>query len=621
VEIAKGKTRDEIITRVAERIDSFEKYSHPHSRVMAELSARLARRMGLIQADINAIAEAASLHDIGLYAMNPAYHSSPGPLKFEERMDLWRHPIIGEQQMAKRDASRQSQLLVRWHHEWWNGTGYPDMLAFEDIPIGARILRAVELYSALTSDRPYRAAIEDGQAVEALKSSAGIECDPYVVKALIALLEDLRAEPVLAEAPPPAAEQTLLQQAEFSPEPQPVAAAQVAPETPLQAIESRDYSQETTAGGDDPATAQPPVEAQRPEQPQAEARQPQISLVPPPALPARPSACVDELLARARSKGLATEDSPDLRGWSGSRYNRKSLLGFEASVLRQIEFHSVAIPLSGWARLDWYLKAWGKLILSNDPRAWAAAASRAMVESRAPLTEDQISELLRDVYIPGSRLTNPHIRRWFGETDSWWMDNLRRNLDAIEDQTLRAQAIMLGLQTGDYALSFNEETLDLRRPLTTVFWRLAGRAFGGPPGHPHNRSYNQPIEEFVRQARTDLLYLNLPPAHSELYGSEARTEWREAWARRSDGRGPADLVKLTTAPQSRHTYLAMIDRLLRASAHIKTWAIEYQEVGLAFASDVSEIIKDHRPVQTTYSKDLTEVAGGLRNYIIVAERV
>ena len=73
-----------------------------------------------------------------------------------------------------------------------------------------------------------------------------------------------------------------------------------------------------------------------------------------------------------------------------------------------------------------------------------------------------------------------------------------------------------------------------------------------------------------------------------------------------------------TAPQSKRAYLAMADRLLDAAAHIKTWAIGYQEVGLVSARDISELIKEHRPVHATYSKDLTEVAGGLRSYIIVA---
>jgi len=102
---------------------------------MAELAAHLARRFGLAPPDVDAITEAAMLHDIGLYTMTPAYHAFPRPLSFEARLDLWRHPVIGEQQMAKRDAMRHAQLRVRWHHEWWNGSGYPDMLAFEDIPV------------------------------------------------------------------------------------------------------------------------------------------------------------------------------------------------------------------------------------------------------------------------------------------------------------------------------------------------------------------------------------------------------------------------------------------------------------------------------------------------------
>ena len=194
METAKGKTREETINRLADRIDKFEKYTQPHSRLMAELAGHLARRFGLSSPDIDAITEAAMLHDIGLYAMSPAYHALPRPLSFEARLDLWRHPVIGEQQMAKRDSTRHAQLLVRWHHEWWNGSGYPDMLAFEDIPLGARILRAVELCAALLSDRPYRDAQNEQQVVAALSSSAGIECDPYIVKALLALLDELLAD-------------------------------------------------------------------------------------------------------------------------------------------------------------------------------------------------------------------------------------------------------------------------------------------------------------------------------------------------------------------------------------------------------------------------------------------
>lgn len=640
METAKGKTREEIINRLADRIDSFEKYTQPHSRLMAELAGRLARRFGLATPDVDAITEAAMLHDIGLYTMSPAYHALPRPLSFEARLDLWRHPVIGEQQMAKRDAMRHAQLLVRWHHEWWNGSGYPDMLAFEDIPIGARILRAVELCAALLSDRPYRAALDEPQALAALTSSAGIECDPYVVKALLALLDELRAgvqQPVAADigeppavetAPeqPPAIEQSI--PAELAPVP-------AGPESPSDVWSTQPISGTDTAGSDSAAALRPWGEGFRvfvpttPDPSDQQASQPTLdaahsSETPLPVIPAHrepPPAppLIESLLARARSDEHVRSDAARWRGWSGSRYNKKTLLGFEASVLRQIEFRSIAIPFWSEGRLDWYLKAWGKLIFANDPRAWTGIVACASVEATQPLGEDTITRILEDVYVPGVRLANPGLRRWFSETDAWWMDNLRRNIERLDDEQVRAQAFALGLQTGDYALSFDEETLDLRRPLTTVFWRLAGRSFSGPAGQPHNRSYNQPAEDFIKRARADLLFLRAPASHPDRGGADARSEWREAWVR-----GPAlneadDGGKASTPPQSKQSYLASLDRLLRPAASFKTWAVEYQEPGLATAQDIIELIKEYRPVKATYSKDVTEVAGGLRSYIIVGE--
>ena len=632
METAKGKTREEIINRLADRIDSFERYSQPHSKLMVELAVRLAQRLGLAEPDTNAIAEAALLHDIGLYAMSPAYCHSPGALSFQERLDLWRHPVIGEQQMAKREASRHAQLLVRWHHEWWNGSGYPDTLAFEDIPIGARILRAVELYSAVTSDRPYRDAFAEDAALDALKTSAGIECDPHVIKALVDLLEELRGadDPAAQTEPVPGAEQSVASkpdsqvgfgafEAEPATSPTHPDAWQISSQQPRESSDQLSGSQERTTLGEEaaavlvaPSEQQPtesaPVEPRAPEDVTASIGQPEEMRR---ALPS-----IELLLSRARSKDVL-ESGRRCYGWRSSRYNSKLLLGFEASVLSQIEFRSIAIPFSGWAKLAMYLKMWGKLILANDQRAWAAAATHAIVQAREPLAEQHIAHALHDVYVPGPRLKNAGLRRWFGETDAWWMDNLRRNIESLEDESLRAQAIAIGMQTGDYALSFDDETRDLRLPLTTVFWRLAGRAVSSPATNPHNQSFNLPAEEFIRHARTDLLYLSLPPAQSEPAGAEARSEWREAWVR-----GTAD-CPVSDGPagvQSRQSYLAAIDRLLRLSSQVKTWAVGCQETGLTSAQDLVELIKEYRPVRATYSKDLTEVVGGLRSCIVVAER-
>ena len=628
METAKGKTREETINRLADRIDTFEKYTQPHSRLMTALATSLARRFGLAASDVEAVAEAAMLHDIGLYAMSPAYHSLARPLSFEARLDLWRHPVIGEQQMSKRDAGRHAQLLVRWHHEWWNGSGYPDMLAFEDIPIGARILRAVELYCALLGDRPYRSALAEGDALEALTSSGGIECDPYVVKALLALLDEV-AEPTneqfSAQSAGPA-----------SAEPEP------APKIGLPINESLVTEPSAFVRGPERSNIEPlnesaivlSDEVSAPNSWQSENEAPTIAptvidtalnenAMEPPAVAdttqateaqASPPRRAELLLLRVRST-IGRAEAGEWHGWRASSYNKKTLLGFQASVLRQIEFRSISIPFWNDARLDLYLKAWAKVIFANDPRAWASTVARARVEAGAPIPEEVIAHVLHDVYVPGARLANPDLRRWFSETDAWWMDNLRRNIDALEDQLARAQAMTLGLQTGDYALSFDDETRELRRPLTTVFWRLAGRAIAGPASQPGNRSFCLPVEEFIRQARADVLFLSLPSGHSDRGGAEARNDWRESWVN-----GAAAEKAQTATPQSKQSHLNSIERLLRLATNYRSWAIEYQEPGLASALDLVELIKEYRPVRATYSKDVTEVAGGLRSYIIVGEK-
>ncbi len=694
---AQEKSRDEIISTLVSRIDKFEKYSIPHSQSMSELATHLARRFGLAPADVEAIAEAAQLHDIGLYAMSPAYHSSSHALRFEERLDLWRHPVIGQQEMAKRDSSRHAQLLVRWHHEWWNGYGYPDMLAFEDIPIGARILRAVELYNALLSKRPYRAAYSKKEALDILKASAGLECDPYVVHALLALLNDLgelkeeEPEPAVAPATQPVAENPddqITQPVAESIEPKHTINAELQPETsqeqvvfqpanqaffsdqqptgsPASSTETNVAPGESTAPQGEthsqvfrdeiiqateqsPAppspfqnslsaeavtqtppsvwesarqeSSQPPVQQETsPPQPlQTEAPQPTLSQLvanqPPPFIP--PAIAP---LAPEPSPVIKVDDSPTWLTWAGGSYNQKVLLGFEVSVLRQFQFDSIAIPFSGEAKLDWYLKLFRKRIVSNDSRAWAAITARAMVESTEALTEDHINQLLHDIYIPGTRLGNAQLLRWFRETDAWWLENLRRNIQSLDDEKLRAQAYLLGLQVGDYALSFNEETLDYRRPLATVFWRLAGRLNIGAYRHPQNRCFNLQPQEFIKQSQADLLYLDLPAARAEIAGSGARSEWRECWVT-GESAVASDATRMLTSLQSKQAYLLKVDEMFRAAAHITRWAVGCQEIGLTSAREISELIKAHRPIRATYSKDVSEVAGGLRSYIIIAEK-
>lgn len=193
----------ESLIKLAHTIDMFEQYMRPHASQIARMAEALALRVGILAADLNALKIAALMHDIGEMIMDSPALRKSGYIDFKHKIELWRHPIIGEQQLAKRELPKQAQLLVRWHHEWWNGSGYPDMLSREMIPIGARILRLVDTYNALTANRPYREAFSTREAQEIIQKSAGIEFDPYLVKVFLEMLEETSTSiiPQITESP------------------------------------------------------------------------------------------------------------------------------------------------------------------------------------------------------------------------------------------------------------------------------------------------------------------------------------------------------------------------------------------------------------------------------------
>ena len=135
--------------------------------------------------------------------MNRDYIRRHGTLSDDERIDLARPPLLGEREAATAGADRGAQLLVRWHHEWWNGNGYPDGLRFEQIPLGARILRVADAYASLTDARPFRKAFTERQAREHLLEWTGLEFDPRVVRALLSLepFKELKGYAPEVEAP------------------------------------------------------------------------------------------------------------------------------------------------------------------------------------------------------------------------------------------------------------------------------------------------------------------------------------------------------------------------------------------------------------------------------------
>lgn len=177
----------EAFIQLARTTDKFERYENPHAQRIAVIADEIAQDFHLARHDRGSLYAAALLHDLGEVAMERDYIQATGALSQEERLDLTRHPVIGEREASRVGADRAAQLLVRWHHEWWNGAGYPDALRREEIPLAARILRVADAYASLTDARPFRRAFTREQARRELTDRAGIEFDPSVVSVLLAL--------------------------------------------------------------------------------------------------------------------------------------------------------------------------------------------------------------------------------------------------------------------------------------------------------------------------------------------------------------------------------------------------------------------------------------------------
>ena len=177
----------EAFIQLAKTTDKFERYENPHAQRIAAIADEIAQQFQLARHDRGSLYAAALLHDLGEVAMERDYIQATGPLSTEERLDLSRHPVLGEREASRVGADRAAQLLVRWHHEWWNGAGYPDALRREEIPLAARILRLADSYAALTDARPFRAAMTEEAARRVLIDGAGIEFDPAVVNMFLSL--------------------------------------------------------------------------------------------------------------------------------------------------------------------------------------------------------------------------------------------------------------------------------------------------------------------------------------------------------------------------------------------------------------------------------------------------
>ncbi len=165
-------------------IEAKDHTTHDHLRRVQVYAVEIAKDLGLDEAMLNAVRAASMLHDIGKLAVPENILSKPGRLTPEEFEKMKIHPIVGSEILDRVEFPYPVVPIVRSHHEKWDGTGYPDGLKREAIPIGARILSAVDCFDALASERPYRRALSPEEAMTTLSAEKGRSFDPRVVEVM-----------------------------------------------------------------------------------------------------------------------------------------------------------------------------------------------------------------------------------------------------------------------------------------------------------------------------------------------------------------------------------------------------------------------------------------------------
>jgi HD-GYP domain-containing protein (c-di-GMP phosphodiesterase class II) len=177
------------LAALASTVEAKDDYTACHGEDVAELVERVALRMSLSGSEAHDARHAAMLHDIGKVAVPSEILLKPGPLTEKEWVTMRTHAAIGGELVGRIDAFAHLAPAVRASHERWDGNGYPDGLAGEQIPLAARIISACDTYDAIVTDRPYRAARSPQEACAELRRVAGTQLDPRVVEAAIAELD------------------------------------------------------------------------------------------------------------------------------------------------------------------------------------------------------------------------------------------------------------------------------------------------------------------------------------------------------------------------------------------------------------------------------------------------
>jgi putative two-component system response regulator len=176
---------EQVIYALATAVEAKDPFTEAHTQRVAESARRIGARMALAEEDLDALYRGGIVHDIGKIGIPDHILLKPGELDLEERARMHLHPIIGENIIAPLQSDSDLLSMVRHHHENYDGSGYPDRLAGDRIPLLARILSVCDAYDALTSDRPYRLGRSPAAAIAVLRQGAGHQWDPRIVHLVV----------------------------------------------------------------------------------------------------------------------------------------------------------------------------------------------------------------------------------------------------------------------------------------------------------------------------------------------------------------------------------------------------------------------------------------------------
>jgi HD-GYP domain-containing protein (c-di-GMP phosphodiesterase class II) len=178
----------EALRALVAAVEARDVYTHGHSARVAELSVRIAQRMGMGPSFLRTLAQGALLHDIGKIGIPDQILNKNGPLAPDERAWIEQHPVIGDEMVRQAPSLRHAYTAVRHHHERRDGTGYPDGLMGNGIPLEARIVAVADVWDAMRSDRAYRPAWAVQQALDHMEAGRGLHFDPACLDPLLEIL-------------------------------------------------------------------------------------------------------------------------------------------------------------------------------------------------------------------------------------------------------------------------------------------------------------------------------------------------------------------------------------------------------------------------------------------------